>query len=149
MRIIKYSRQVPVRVRREKDWEILRSKLFLIVITIVRGSLLIWLVLPTPPIVSLMLGLKLLTFVRVLLGFVVGLGLCFLNLKGLYLIFYLDKVLRLIRLLNLSILSGSSIGLARKFINCEFKNADLGWNEVFSGKGFYFLFLKRDEILIM
>lgn len=148
-RLVNCSHQLRVRVRCEKDWVMLKSKLGLIVIAIIRGSLLIWLVLPTPYIISMLISFKLLTLCRILLGVLVGLSLRFLNFKSLFLLVNLDKVITHIILWNLPILFGSSTVLLSKFINREFLSSDIGWYEAYRGQGFNFIFLKNGEILIV
>lgn len=148
-RLVNYSHQLRVRVRSEKDWVMLKSKLGLIIITIVRGSLLIWLVLPTPCVISILINLKLLTLCRILLGVLIGLSLRFLNFKSLFLLINLDKVIIYIILWNLPVLSGSSTILLSKFINREFLSSDIGWYEAYRGQGFNFIFLKNGETLIV
>lgn len=121
--------------RRDKDWVMLRSKIWLGAISILGGALLLWLVVPTPVLVCLRFYLKILSFVRIRLGFFTGLILCFANLKGLFVMrkFYSADII--ITLLNLSILRGRVLGWFTRFINVNFKKLDLGWGEIFGGFG--------------
>lgn len=113
----------------------LRSKIWLGIISILGGALLLWLVVPIPVMVCLRFYLKILSFVRIRLGFFIGLILCFANLKGLFVMrkFYSADII--ITLLNLSILRGRVLGWFTRFINANFKKLDLGWGEIFGGFG--------------
>lgn len=104
----------------------LRSKIWLGIISILGGALLLWLVVPIPVMVCLRFYLKILSFVRIRLGFFIGLILCFANLKGLFAMrkFYSADII--ITLLNLSILRGRVLGWFTRFINANFKKLDLG-----------------------
>nr|YP_009540823.1 NADH dehydrogenase subunit 5 [Mongoloniscus sinensis]AYQ93274.1 NADH dehydrogenase subunit 5 [Mongoloniscus sinensis] len=147
--LVNCSHQLSVSVSCEKDWVMLKSKLGLMVMAIMSGSLLIWLVLPTPYMMSMLISFKLLTLCSMLLGVLVGLSLSFLNFKSLFLLVNLDKVITHMMLWNLPILFGSSTVLLSKFINREFLSSDMGWYEAYSGQGFNFMFLKNGEILMV
>lgn len=149
LRIVNNINQLSCRVRDERDWIILGSKLGLLVITLIRGSFLLWLILSTPSMNRLLIRIKLLSLYRIFAGTLIGVIMCFLNFKGLILVYNLSSAVIITILWNLPILSGSFTGLARKVVNKEFKRLDLGWNEIFGGQGFNYIALKGREILII
>lgn len=131
----------------EKDWVILSSKIGLVFISLIRGAILLWVLIPVPSIVSLILSLKWFTFLSIRLGGLIGLLLCRLDLKGVMLTKILMKVDIVMLIWNLTILRGNSIGESRILLSLSLKKLDLGWLEVFSGGGFNYLLIRRGDRL--
>lgn len=130
---------------RDEDWVILSSKLGLIVMSVIRGSLLIWLVFPTPAIIRLTLTLKWLAFIRICLGVFLGVIICFLDLKGLIFIKNLIKIDMLIIIWNLPVLRGNIMGGLIGSMRAKFKKLDLGWLENLGGQGALIVLSLRGE----
>lgn len=127
----------------EKDWVMLNSKIGLLFISLIRGAVLIWLVVPSPKIVSLNINLKWFVFLSMVLGFIIGLILCVINAKGIILIKKATKIDLIMLIWNLPILRGNYTGGVIRFISLSFKKLDLGWLEKFSGNGLNYLLVWR------
>lgn len=123
------------RAREDNDLTMLVSKAGLLVFSLIRGALLMWLIIPSPTIVRLRLGLKWLAFFSICLGFFIGIVFCIIDFKGERIIKNLGKVEVFITIWNLPSLSGRGLVIIGGGLRIRFKSLDLGWTESLSGKG--------------
>lgn len=138
IREIRNINQNPEISRDEEDWTILSSKIILLIIRLVRGALLIWVCLPSVYIIRLVLNLKRLALVRVVLGLLLGVWLCFSRMKGLIFSLRIKVLGPILWIWNLTPLRGIKLGFFKMRIRLKFKYLDLGWLELLRGQGINF-----------
>lgn len=147
LRVIGFRNQHCVRASREADWTMITSKFRLLVISVVRGALLIWFITPYQETVVLPLLIKWFAFLSIVLGRGVGLVIRVLDFSN-RVINKLAKVDFLLVLWNIPELRGSSWVLTANKINERFSRLDSGWLEIFGGQGVNYFMLKGREIQV-
>lgn len=123
----------------DKDWIILNSKLLLVIASLIRGSILLWIIENVPHFISLTLWLKWLAFIRIIIGFRIGVRLCFRNHKIVFFLKRLHNIEIFIIIWHIPFLSGRTLGKPLYKLRAQFKNLDYGWSEVLGGQGLYFI----------
>nr|APU89550.1 NADH dehydrogenase subunit 5 [Porcellionides pruinosus] len=131
----------------EKDWVMLSSKIGLMTLSLVGGASLIWLVVPTPMMISLSSGLKWLAFFSMMLGFFLGLVVCSWNIKKEGMMSFFFNMDSLMVMWNLPNLSGMALGGAGSKVSEVAKSLDLGWLERLSGRGIGLVMENKSGVL--
>jgi len=122
----------------DESWLILNRILSLVFISILRGSILIWLIFPSPHIISLTVGIKVLTLFVCLLGGLVGYIISICSL------FFYNKSLKLKRITSFLIIIWFMPFISTLYIT-EFplklggliKTIDQGWREYFGANNLF------------
>jgi len=117
------------------NWEILFRKIFLRIISLLRGSILGWLIFPTPYIVSLIIYLKFISFIFCLLGIYLG-YLIFLGSQY-FLNNFIIFTLLFFLFINILFIIISTISTVKfPLIRGNYlKVIDSGWSEILGRKG--------------
>lgn len=147
IRMVGFTNQNLYIRRDEEDWVILISKVFLLVISLVRGAFLLWVCTPSPWIVRLEIGFKWLSFISLLLGLVLGVWLCFWCTGGIWFSSRLRAIEIFIVIWNLPLIRGIKFRFGGITLSLGFSKLDLGWVELFGGFGFYNLLINKSSFL--
>nr|APU89563.1 NADH dehydrogenase subunit 5 [Armadillidium album] len=124
----------------EEDWIMLLSKIILLIMSLSSGAFLIWVCLPSAPMISLTLNLKWLALNSLGLGVLLGVLLCLNNMKGLTVSLNMKMFSPILWMWNLALLS--SMKLSAKSMNMSLNlYLDLGWLEMLGGQGVNYLVL--------
>nr|QRV62556.1 NADH dehydrogenase subunit 5 [Hydroporus submuticus] len=132
----------------DSSWIMLKSMMMMLLFVVVSGSMLLWLIFPTPMIICLPLWMKLMTLFVMIIGGWMGYEISkfFISWNSKTLLFY-----------NMSYFLGYMWflpNLSTFFINFMplmfsfnlFKNFDQGWNEYLGGQGIY-MNMKKNSIM--
>nr|YP_009525295.1 NADH dehydrogenase subunit 5 [Palpita hypohomalia]AXS63731.1 NADH dehydrogenase subunit 5 [Palpita hypohomalia] len=128
----------------DEDFTMLKSMFILLFMSVISGSLLMWMIFPYPYMIYLPINLKMLVIYVSILGMFMGYLISNMN------IYSLNKFLSMYEISNfLSMMwfmpSLSTYGLNYYFLNMGqflLKNIDMGWSEVYSGQGIYMILKK-------
>uniref|UniRef100_UPI003002A8E0 NADH dehydrogenase subunit 5 n=1 Tax=Parotis marinata TaxID=1375935 RepID=UPI003002A8E0 len=131
----------------DEDFTMLKSMFVLLFMSIVSGSLLMWMIFPYPYMIYLPMNLKMMVIYVSLIGVIMGYLISNMN------IYSMNKFLYSYELSNfLSMMwfmpSLSTYGLNYYFLNfgqIMLKNIDMGWSEMYSGQGM-FMILKKYSV---
>nr|WNO18687.1 NADH dehydrogenase subunit 5 [Pintara tabrica melli] len=128
----------------DEDYIMLKSMFMLLFMSVITGSMLMWLIFSIPYMIYLSLNLKLMvlyvSFMGMLMGYLIS------NMK----IYSLNKFLMTYKMsLFMSMMwfmpNLSTYGLSYNFLNFSqllSKNIDMGWSEIYSGQGIYMIMKK-------
>uniref|UniRef100_UPI0030027228 NADH dehydrogenase subunit 5 n=1 Tax=Parotis pomonalis TaxID=1557996 RepID=UPI0030027228 len=128
----------------DEDFTMLKSMFILLFMSVVSGSLLMWMIFPYPYMIYLPFNLKMMviyvSFIGVILGYLVS------NMN----IYSMNKFLRSYEMSNFLAMmwfmpSLSTYGVNYHFLNIGqlmLKNIDMGWSEMYSGQGMYSILKK-------
>uniref|UniRef100_UPI0030023589 NADH dehydrogenase subunit 5 n=1 Tax=Parotis suralis TaxID=1266113 RepID=UPI0030023589 len=131
----------------DEDFTMLKSMFVLLFMSIISGSLLMWIIFPYPYMIYLPMNLKMMviyvSFIGVILGYLIS------NMN----IYSMNKFLFSYKMSNFLAMmwfmpSLSTYGLNYYFLNISnvfLKNIDMGWSEMYSGQGM-FKILKKYSI---
>nr|YP_002265517.1 NADH dehydrogenase subunit 5 [Sphaerius sp. BT0074]ACF35089.1 NADH dehydrogenase subunit 5 [Sphaerius sp. BT0074] len=133
----------------EKSYIMLKSMFLLVMMVIFGGSMLLWMLMPSPLMICLPIYMKLMTLFVCIMGGWIGYSLSKMeinwilySLKYYYYVYYFGSMWFMP---NISTFSMNFYPLIlSKMI---FKNIDQGWNEYFGAQGIY-MFLKKNTLLI-
>nr|AXZ71062.1 NADH dehydrogenase subunit 5 [Lonchoptera multiseta] len=131
-------------VLNDEGWIMLRGMMGLLIMSIVGGSLLNWLIFPTPPMICLPMNLKMLTLFVCIMGGFIGFLISNVNL------FFYNKALKYYKM---SYFMGfmwfmpyiSTYGIVKYPLNMGnliIKSFDYGWSEYMGGQNLYFTLTK-------
>nr|YP_010987579.1 NADH dehydrogenase subunit 5 [Bledius obscurus]WON65985.1 NADH dehydrogenase subunit 5 [Bledius obscurus] len=123
----------------EKSFEMLKSMLLLMFMVVIGGSMLMWLILKTPYFICLPLLMKIMAFLMVLLGFLIGqeLSKFSLNFKIKSLKF-LNLSMFFSLMWNMPVMSTYMLNFYPLYMGKFFyKNLDQGWFEYFGSQNLY------------
>uniref|UniRef100_UPI00300140C0 NADH dehydrogenase subunit 5 n=1 Tax=Parotis fallacialis TaxID=3112170 RepID=UPI00300140C0 len=131
----------------DEDFTMLKSMFILLFMSIISGSLLMWMIFPYPYMIYLPYNLKLMVIYVMIMGLILGYFVSNMN------IYSMNKFLYSYEMSNfLSMMwfmpSLSTYGLNFYFLNIGqfmLKNIDMGWSEMYSGQG-VFKILKKYSI---
>nr|AFQ62134.1 NADH dehydrogenase subunit 5 [Promecognathus crassus] len=133
----------------DEGWIMLKSMLFMLVFVIFSGSMLMWLIFPTPLMICLPYELKLLTLIVSIIGMWLGYEISKFSISWLSNSFKFYKYSYFFGLMwfmpNISTFSMNFLPLLMSFN--LYKNFDQGWNEYLGGQGMY-MNMKKNSILI-
>uniref|UniRef100_UPI0030016256 NADH dehydrogenase subunit 5 n=1 Tax=Parotis marginata TaxID=990162 RepID=UPI0030016256 len=123
----------------DEDFTMLKSMFMLLFMSIISGSLLIWMIFPYPYMIYLPLNLKMMVIYVSIMGMVMGYLISNMN------IYSMNKFLFSYEMSNFLAMmwfmpSLSTYGLNYYFLNMGqimLKNIDMGWSEMYSGQGMY------------
>nr|YP_009029766.1 NADH dehydrogenase subunit 5 [Maruca vitrata]AHY24050.1 NADH dehydrogenase subunit 5 [Maruca vitrata] len=132
----------------DEDFTMLKSMFILLFMSIISGSMLMWMIFPYPYMIYLPFNLKMMVIYVSILGLLLGYLVSNMN------IYSINKFLISYEVSNfLSMMwfmpSLSTYGLNYHFLNFGYdllKNIDMGWSEVYSGYGIYMI-LKKYSVL--
>nr|AVN67587.1 NADH dehydrogenase subunit 5 [Blaptica dubia] len=132
----------------EENSNMLMGMLGLLMMVILGGSMLSWLIFPTPSLIYLPMGLKLMVIFVSVLGGWMGYELSMMNLGGkLFSLIYIDYSSFLGMMWNMPYLSTYGMSYNPMVIGYNsLKSFDEGWNEYFGGQGLYFLFMNMSKV---
>nr|UUK33551.1 NADH dehydrogenase subunit 5 [Metopiellus sp.] len=144
--LIFYNKNYLVFMDLNDNKNMLKSMSLLIFLMIIMGSLLMWLIMPNPYFICLPLMMKMMAFMFLIIGMILGINisLYFLNYninnnKFIYFIF---------NSLNLNFMYSYSINYWLMLSMKYYENLDHGWIESMSGQKFY-LFMKKNSMFLM
>nr|YP_009107232.1 NADH dehydrogenase subunit 5 [Tyspanodes hypsalis]AIT99551.1 NADH dehydrogenase subunit 5 [Tyspanodes hypsalis] len=128
----------------DEDFTMLKSMFILLFMSIVSGSLLMWMIFPYPYMIYLPFNMKMMVIYVSILGLIMGYLISSMN------IYSLNKFLKMYQISNFLCLmwfmpSLSTYGLNYYFLNFGqflLKNIDMGWSEMYSGQGMFLIFKK-------
>nr|WNO18641.1 NADH dehydrogenase subunit 5 [Seseria sambara indosinica] len=133
----------------DEDYIMLKSMFMLLLMSVITGSMLSWLIFSVPYMIFLPVNLKLMVIYVSLLGMMMGYLIS--NMK----IYSVNKFLWSYNLsLFMSLMwfmpNLSTYGISYYFLSLSqkmIKNMDMGWNELYSGQGMYFIMKKYSIFL--
>nr|AFQ62347.1 NADH dehydrogenase subunit 5 [Peltodytes quadratus] len=133
----------------DKNFKMLKSMICMVIFVILMGSILSWLIFPTPMMICLPLDMKLLTLMVSIIGAWLGYVLSNVSFSWMskYLIFYKFSYFFGCMWFMYNISTFSMNYLPLMYGNKILKNFDQGWNEYFGGQGMY-LNLKKNSSFI-
>nr|AII02412.1 NADH dehydrogenase subunit 5 [Eudonia angustea] len=128
----------------DEDYIMLKSMFMLMFMSVVSGSLLMWMIFPYPYMIYLSLNMKMLVIYVMFLGMILGYLISNMN------IYSINKFLMMYNLSNFLCLMWfmpnlSTYGLNYFFLNLGqklLKNIDMGWSEMYSGQGMFTIIQK-------
>nr|YP_010472691.1 NADH dehydrogenase subunit 5 [Pygospila tyres]UVH65824.1 NADH dehydrogenase subunit 5 [Pygospila tyres] len=128
----------------DEDFTMLKSMFVLLFMSIISGSLLMWMIFPYPYMIYLPINLKMLVIYVSIIGIILGYLVSNMN------IYSMNKFLASYNVSNFLCMmwfmpSLSTYGLNYYFLNIGqilLKNIDMGWSEMYSGQGM-FMILKK------
>nr|WRK83547.1 NADH dehydrogenase subunit 5 [Glyphodes pyloalis] len=132
----------------EEDFIMLKSMFILLFMSIISGSMLMWMIFPYPYMIYLPINMKMMVIYVSILGVMLGYLVSSMN------IYSVNKFLNSYELSNfLSLMwfmpNLSTYGLNYYFLNISqvlLKNVDMGWSEYYSGQGIYLILKKYSKI---
>nr|YP_009112168.1 NADH dehydrogenase subunit 5 [Glyphodes pyloalis]AIY51606.1 NADH dehydrogenase subunit 5 [Glyphodes pyloalis] len=132
----------------EEDFIMLKSMFILLFMSIISGSMLMWMIFPYPYMIYLPINMKMMVIYVSILGVMLGYLVSSMN------IYSVNKFLNSYELSNfLSLMwfmpNLSTYGLNYYFLNISqvlLKNVDMGWSEYYSGQGIYLILKKYSKM---
>nr|YP_010022648.1 NADH dehydrogenase subunit 5 [Muscina pascuorum]QOP39496.1 NADH dehydrogenase subunit 5 [Muscina pascuorum] len=142
------SKFSPLNLLNDEGWVMLKSMMGLLILSIIAGSMLSWLIFPTPMLVVLPLYLKLLVLFICIMG-----GLMGYLISNISMFFYSKALMSY----NFSYFLGSMwfmpnistygiINYSLMIGNLVVKSFDQGWSEYFGGQQLYFNLIKNSQL---
>nr|YP_010616518.1 NADH dehydrogenase subunit 5 [Morophaga formosana]WAU48139.1 NADH dehydrogenase subunit 5 [Morophaga formosana] len=132
----------------DEDFVMLKSMFILLLMSLISGFMLSWMIFNYPYVIYLPMSLKLLVIFVSLLGFIMGYYMSYmsLNMKSKFMFTYsLSSFLNLMWFMPML----STYGLSNSFLNFGYnliKHIDMGWVEIYSGQGMFFMLKKYSNI---
>nr|YP_010733849.1 NADH dehydrogenase subunit 5 [Atteva charopis]WEG93572.1 NADH dehydrogenase subunit 5 [Atteva charopis] len=123
----------------DEDYIMLKSMMVLLFMSLISGSMLMWLIFMKPYMIYMSFHMKLMVIYVSLVGMIMGYLISTMSLKS------MNKSLKFYNLMNFFSLMWfmpnlSTYGLNIYFMNLGlklYKNIDMGWSEMYSGQGMY------------
>nr|AOY36210.1 NADH dehydrogenase subunit 5 [Palpita nigropunctalis] len=131
----------------DEDFVMLKSMFVLLFMSVISGSLLMWMIFPYPYMIYLPINLKMLVIYVSILGVLMGYLISNMNIYSLNKFFNFYEISSFLSMMWF-MPSLSTYGLNYYFLNMGqffLKNIDMGWSEMYSGQGIY-LILKKYSI---
>nr|ADO13508.1 NADH dehydrogenase subunit 5 [Maruca vitrata] len=132
----------------DEDFTMLKSMFILLFMSIISGSMLMWMIFPYPYMIYLPFNMKMMVIYVSILGLLLGYLISNMNIYSMnkFIISYeISSFLSMMWFMP----SLSTYGLNYHFLNFGYdllKNIDMGWSEVYSGYGIYMI-LKKYSVL--
>nr|WGC93638.1 NADH dehydrogenase subunit 5 [Pygospila tyres] len=128
----------------DEDFTMLKSMFMLLFMSVISGSLLMWMIFPYPYMIYLPFNLKMLVIYVSIMGIILGYLVSNMN------IYSMNKFMNTYEVSNFLCMmwfmpSLSTYGLNYYFLNIGqllLKNIDMGWSEMYSGQGMYMILKK-------
>nr|YP_010743882.1 NADH dehydrogenase subunit 5 [Polythlipta liquidalis]WET30822.1 NADH dehydrogenase subunit 5 [Polythlipta liquidalis] len=128
----------------DEDFILLKSMFTLLFMSIISGSMLMWVIFPYPYVIYLPFNLKMLVIYVSILGLIMGYLISNMNMNSLNKFLFTYEMSNFLGMMWF--MPGlSTYGLNYIFLNISqilLKNIDMGWSEMYSGQGMYMVMKK-------